>query len=126
MVLVLRIELVQGVLFVDDFVLEVPYDFLKLMDMGSSLVLDLIALLVALVLRPAHVEDVFGGWLAKRGADFLDSLFVDCLKHLFSGLVGLLLEEQVIEPAGEAMHLHVVQEEFVETGHEFACGSFSV
>lgn len=94
--------------FIDDFVLEVPYYFLKLMDMGSSLVLDLVALLVALILRPAHVEDVLGGWFAKRGADFLDCLFVDCLKHLFSGLVGLLLEEQVIETAGEAMHLHIV------------------
>ena len=80
MVLVLRIELIQGVLFVDDFVLEVPYDFLKLMDVGSSLVLDLVALLVALVLRPAHVKDVLGGWLAKRCAYFLHSFFVDCLR----------------------------------------------
>lgn len=123
---VLSIKLFQGVLVIDDFVLEISYDFLKLMDMSPSLIFDLVALLIALILRPSHVEDVLGSGLSKRSTYFLHSLLVDCLKHLFSCLVGLLLEEQVIESASETMHLHVVQEKFVQTGHEFACGGLSV
>lgn len=124
--LVLGIELIQGMVFVHDFVLEVPYDFLELMDVGSSFIFDLISFLIALILRSSHVEDVLWSWLTKRGTDFFHGFLVNGLEHFLSGPVGLIFEDQVIESAGKAMHLHVVQEEFVQASHQLACCCLSV
>jgi hypothetical protein len=85
-----------------------------------------VTILIAFVLTSTEIVHVLGNVGTVLSADFSNSVFVGLLDGFSSFGVGFLFEQQVVQAACESVHLHVVQEQFVEAGHQLSSGLFTI
>lgn len=110
-------------LFIDNLILQISNNLLEFMNVSSSFSFNLLSFFIALIIFSSHIVNVFRSRLSISLAYLFDSFIVDGFKHVFSCLIGLLFENQIIKTACKAVHLHVVQEQLVEASHQLtSCG----
>jgi hypothetical protein len=108
MMFVFSIKLFKGMFLIDYLIFQKPDDLFELMDMCPSGLMDLFTTFITCIVLSSHIVDVLGGWLSIGLANFFHSLLMNTFQHLFSGSIGLLFQDEIIEPASETMDLHVV------------------
>jgi hypothetical protein len=108
MVLVFSIQLIYCCWLVGNFMLEIADDVLVVLDMAATGFLHHLSLAVGLEVTPSEVVHPFWCLLLIPSAHLLDSFLVDLIQMLLSPLISLLLEQEVVQSAGEAIDLHVV------------------
>ena len=93
---VLSIQVIQGILFIDYFILKISHDFFRFLHMNSSVALYLVSLLIAGKVLSSHVIDILRGWLFIGIANLCYCLFVENFQLFFSFLIHLFLKDEII------------------------------
>lgn len=85
--------------------------------MNSFIFIDEIAFFIAFKLASTKVVNVLWDRGAVLCANLSDGVLVCFLDGLSSLGVGFLFQQEIVETACEAVHLHVIEEQFVQACH---------